>query len=187
MRFWLRSNWGVKLWSDVSTCQCVGKKWRRLLGLSFMPEEPSCHPVISSQWPSAVSCRCLVGSSLDFSDAGGQTFQLLWWRKCRRPIIKFCCQLHLYHPEKSYCMQDYAITYLLLLLTWLCLFLCFLLSLAASFSTVEGPAPQGHKSLILPSPYSVCKCDYQSPSADDGPEMPHHNITSLGTCPGWVL
>lgn len=60
----------------MSNRQCIGKKWRRLLGLSFILEEPSCHPAVSSQWPSAVSClmiiKCLVGSSFDFSNAGGQ-------------------------------------------------------------------------------------------------------------------
>lgn len=52
-------------------CPCIGKNCRRLLGLSFIPEKLSCHPAVSSQWPWTI--KCVVGSSLDFSNAGRQT------------------------------------------------------------------------------------------------------------------
>lgn len=121
---------------------------KKTIGLKFYARITIQSPAVSSQWPCTVSClmiKCLVGSSLDFSNAGRQTdFPASVIKRLQKTHYKnsaVSCTLYLCEILS---MQEYAITHLLLLFNWLCLFLWFLLSLAASVSTVEGPVPKGH-------------------------------------------
>lgn len=105
---------------------------------------------------------------------GKQTFQLLWLRNCRRPIIKILLLAAPYTPGKSWVCKN-----------MLSLIYCCLLSIPLGFPQFScfslrcGRTCTRRSQRVTTSPYSVCSCDYQSPSAKDGTEMPLHNITSL--------
>lgn len=150
-------------------CQYIGKKWRRLLGLSFIPEKLSCHPAVSSQWPSTI--KCVVGSSLDFSDVERQTGILtsvvkkLW--KTHYKILLSAAPLSPWEillDMRVCCHSFTTATYLTVAVPLNSEFSCFSVHCWRSCTWRSQSDTR--------SPCSVLGCNYQKPQAGDGTQMP---------------
>lgn len=158
-------------------------KWRRLLGWSFVPEEPSCQSAVSSQWPSAVSClviKCSVGSSSDFSNAGGQRdIPASAIRKLQNTHYKILLSAGPLSPweillyARVCCHSFTAAAYLTLPIPMVSSqFGCFSLRCRRSCTWRSQQPDVAFTTLCV-------QVWLPEPSAHDGTEMPHHNTISL--------